>query len=174
MKERRATPRARCRLACRVLRGRDQIPARVLDVSEGGLCVLSPVELEVGYIVRIEIDVPARGPSEVQVRVWHVRKNQRPSTGEILWSVGMLMLKSDDSYKTLLPPARPIDALGPGVEDAADYLEAYRVRIQIRGEPRTRLLNLAATSEAEARRMALADVDESWSVVEVRKAIAGR
>jgi len=138
------------------------------------MCVLSPVELEKGYIVRVEIDVPTYGPSEVQVRVWHVRKNKKPTTGEILWSAGLLMLHSDDNYKHLLPPARPIDALGPEVKDAADYLEAFRVRIQIRGEPRTRLLNLAATSEAEARRLALEDVDKAWSVVEVRKALVDR
>jgi hypothetical protein len=136
--------------------------------------VLSPVELEKGYIVRVEIDVPTYGPSEVQVRVWHVQKNRKPATGEILWSAGMFMLQSDENYKRLLPPAKPIDALGSEVKDDAGHLEAFRVRIQIRGEPRTRLLNLAATSEAEARRLALKDLDAAWSVVEVRKALAAR
>ena len=143
----------------------------MLDISEGGLCVLSPVELEKGYILSVEIDVPAHGPSEVQVRVWHVRRNRKPSTGEVLWSVGMLLLKSDATYKRLLPPAKPIDALGAATRDDAEHLEAFRVRIQVKGEPRTRLLNLAATTEAEARKLALKDLDHTWSIVEIRQVI---
>ena len=38
--ERRRSPRAQCRLHGRVVRGRERIRVRVVDVSEGGLCLL--------------------------------------------------------------------------------------------------------------------------------------
>jgi len=169
MNERRKSPRMRCRLGCRVERGRDRIRARVLDVSEGGLCVLSPVELEKGYIVKVMIDIPSHGPVEVQSRVWHVRKNRNPTTQAIVWSVGMLLLKADAEYRRLLPHPQATAVEDDGTRDETDQFIAFRVRVQVRGEPRTRLLNLAASSEEEARRLALLDLDDSWSIVEVRQ-----
>ncbi|HEB89750.1 MAG TPA: PilZ domain-containing protein, partial [Deltaproteobacteria bacterium] len=65
-KERRKTPRGACRLPCSVLRGRERLRARVLDVSEGGLCLLSPVWLKAKQQFEITIDVPGAGQSRVR------------------------------------------------------------------------------------------------------------
>ena len=43
--EQRKEPRVRLRLNCTVRKKRKRFPARVLDVSEGGLCLLSPCNL---------------------------------------------------------------------------------------------------------------------------------
>ena len=71
--ERRKDPRVRCRLNCTVRKGRKRFPARVLDVSEGGLCLLSPVALRRKQSVVIQIEVPPRGPVEVEAVTWHTR-----------------------------------------------------------------------------------------------------
>ncbi len=175
MTERRKSPRARCRLHCRIRRGRDRIRARVLDISEGGLCLLSPVELKKGQSLEIEIDVPGQGASNIHAEVWHVRRTKSRSTRRWTWSAGMILEKSDDTYPRLFafaesdcPPGTPASATHRDPTEEAEELQVFRVRVQVQGEPRGRLLTLGATSEKEVRELAAAELDDSWVVTEVQ------
>ncbi len=177
MTERRKRPRTLCRLHCRIRRGRDRIRARVLDVSEGGLCVLSPVELKKGQPLEIAIDVPGHGVVNLQANVWHVRRAKSRSTRRWTWSAGMILAKSDDTYTRLLTPAKPTSqaeptasAHGDDPTGEAEELQVVRVRVQARGEPRSQLLTLAAATEEEARELAAEDLDSSCFITEVRPA----
>jgi hypothetical protein len=61
-----------------------------------------------------------------------------------------------------LPPGRnPIS-----VEDVGEP-ETFRVRVQARNGPRTRLLTLTADSKAQAEEIALRDLQPAWKVLEV-------
>ena len=171
MTEKRHSLRTRCRLHCRILRGRDRIRARVLDVSQGGLCVLSPVELQKGESLASEIDVPGHGTVNVQASVWHVRSTISKATRRKSWSAGLILTKSDDTDFGLFTFVAENGPLEPtaydGTTETEDGLNIFRVRVQIEGTPRSRILTLSAATEGEARDVATEDLEEPWSVVEV-------
>lgn len=167
VKDHRKSLRTQCRLSCRIRRGRDQIRARVLDVSDGGLCVLSPVELKKTQSLQIEIDIPGQGTARIEAWVWHVRSAKNPSTRRQTWSAGMVLVKSDDTYARLLPPAELNVSVKDDSSEKLDELQVFRVRVQMTGKPRTRLLTLAAATREEAHELAVADLDDSWTIIEV-------
>ncbi len=55
--------------------------ARLLDVSEGGLCVAASVRFKHKMTVKVVIDDPRHGPIEVEAVVWHERRFRQPSSG---------------------------------------------------------------------------------------------
>lgn len=168
MSERRKSPRTQCRLGCLIHRGRERIRARVLDISESGFCVLSAEELVKGQSLVVVIDVPNHGPAKVRADVWHVRRSKSPSSGKKIWSAGMLLVKSDDTYERLFAPTIFDSCEQEDVpQDEPDDLKVFRVRVQLRGEPRSRLLTLAAGTRQEAGQLALADLDHSWTITEI-------
>jgi hypothetical protein len=193
--ERRKSPRTRCRLHCTLRLGRRQIRARVLDVSEGGLCLLSPVALRPKQEVTLQIDVPPHGPVTVEAVAWHVRKLKTAPAST--FSVGMMISKAGEGFRALLPggDGRAVggeqvaealaqiaaqapqpdgelqeDAdLGLGEQDALPEtgLEVFRVRVKATQGPRTRTLTLSAGSAVEAEALARADLDDTWQILEV-------
>ena len=100
--DRRTSPRICCRLPCTVRAGRERVRARVLDVSESGLCLLSPVALKPKQKVVLQIEVPPHGPLEVEAVVWHMCK-VKSGTGRKAWSIGMMILQADARFQVLLP-----------------------------------------------------------------------
>ena len=171
MTEKRQSLRTQCRLHCRILRGRDRIRARVLDVSQGGLCVLSPVELQQGQSLGVAIDLSANDTVHVQADVWHVRSRKSNATRGNYWSAGLLITQSDDTYTRLFESTAEIDPHEQIASDCSTETEdariVFRVRVQIEGTPRRRILTLSAATEDEAREMATKDLEEPWSIVEV-------
>ena len=83
--------------------------ARVLDVSEGGLCLLSPVRLQPKQSVVVEIDVPRRGPVEVEAVAWHVRQVKSGREHRQAWSIGMMITSVGPGFETLLPEGATTD-----------------------------------------------------------------
>ena len=167
MNERRTSTRTRCRLGCLVYRGQDRIRTRVLDVSENGLCVVSPVELEKGQTLEIVIDVPNHGNARVTADVWHLRRVKNKTTGKRVWAAGMMIVKSDEAYARLLGFDAQNESADGAEDNERDDISVFRVRVKLHGQSRTRLLTLAADSEEEARRLALDDLDAKWTVIEV-------
>lgn len=100
--DRRKSPRNACRLNCAIWHGRKRVPARVLDVSEGGLCLLSPVALKAKQRIVIEIHVPPQGPVQVEAIAWHVRRVRSGGAGRKSWSIGMMVSKGGYGFQTLL------------------------------------------------------------------------
>jgi len=190
MDERRRSPRTQCRLHCRVRTERHRFEARVLDASEGGLCVLAPTAIRRGERVAIEIDLPSRGPIQVEATAWHARTQHSKATRRTFFSIGFVLDRADDGFASLLgsaspsaiASASPIGLREPTAPDDADAtaeleadadsigLRAFRVRTRAPSGPRTRLLSIAAQSEKEARLLALADLEAGWSVVEIAEA----
>jgi hypothetical protein len=188
MPERRQTQRAACRLRCRIAKDREQLPARIVDVSEGGLCLISPVWLKPNEKYQISIDVPGTGLAEVCVEVWHIRRETSKRTNSRIWIAGAILVDADDAYAKLLKAAvvanpeadRPVKTSRNGTKgagpinlpDPIDAIEPriYRIRCKAVGGPRSRVLSLAADTEAQARSLAIRDLGEAWTVLEVRKA----
>ncbi len=180
--------RTRCRLPCTVRIGTKRIRARVLDVSEGGLCVVVPVRFQRKTTVQIEIEHPRYGPIEVEAVVWHVRRFRQPSSGREGWAVGLLLSKGGPDFRALASPwsmwEKPAeDALealrneasksakpDPPAEDELELDEGpsvYRVRVRAVGTPRIRTLTLSATSEEAVREAVLTDLEGEWQVLDV-------
>lgn len=195
--ERRRAPRVNCRLHGRITRGRDRIRARIVDISEGGLCLLSPVALTPKQPLQIAIEVPGRETSTVHVEIWHIRlEKSRSSTGKI-WIAGAILRDADTAYAQLLEaaggaapsasgrqapvktehPASAPHATAPRPEakpataaiDSADP-RVFRLRCIAKGSPRSRMLTIAAESAVEALELARVDLGNEWSVLEALEA----
>ena len=124
-RDRRKSPRNSCRLTCTMHRSRKRIRARVLNVSEGGLCLLSPLRLEKKESLVLEIDAP-HGPVSVEARVWHVRQLKGGLAGRKTWSIGLMLTRAGDGFQTLLPASRrstPSDAALASQEELSAILD---------------------------------------------------
>lgn len=193
-KDRRRSPRAQCRLHGRITRGRESIRVRIVDVSEGGLCLLSPIWFDPKKPVQIAIDVPGRGVATVRVEVWHIRREKsRVSTNKV-WTAGAILVDSDGAYAQLLeaaglaggsqPPTTPRSS---GTNDsgakksepetaardlAIDSVDprVFRLRCKAKGSPRTRMLTIPAESEHAALALARKDLGTEWDVLEALEA----
>ncbi len=174
--------RTRCRLPCTVRKGTKRVRARVLDVSEGGLCVVAPVRFQHKMTVQIEIEHPRHGPIEVEAVVWHVRPFRQPSSGREGWAVGLVLSKGGPDFQAMWekPAEDALEALrnasksanpDPPAEDELELDEGpsvYRVRVRAVGTPRIRTLTLSATSEEAVREAVLTDLEGEWQVLEVQ------
>lgn len=115
--DRRRTPRTQCRLHGRVARGRERIRVRIVDISEGGLCLLTPLWLDPKKPVQIEIDVPGRGVSKVGVEIWHIRREKSRSSNNKIWIAGAILVDADGTYTSLLEAA----GLAPRTTEHGEY-----------------------------------------------------
>lgn len=153
--ERRQSPRIRCRLRCTLRRGRRRVRARVLDVSEGGLCVLSPVSLHPKQTLVVQIEVPPRGPVEVEAIAWHVRQVKAGSSGRKAFSIGMILSKAGPGFEILLPGgseasgAWAADALAEKLEDLTGQEAAAGLQPSAQDPPEEMALEEDALSAAE-------------------------
>ncbi len=175
MEERRKSRRKRCRLRCTILKGEERKRGCILDVSEGGLCLLSPIPFGRDESFAVQIDVPRIGVVEVRLLSWHVRRVSGRKIRNAAWSVGAVIVTADAGYSTLLPDGDVGRSAREGANAAINGvapndLKVFKVRVKQRTGPRTRLLSLTAADEEEARRLAVADVGSDWSVVDFRRA----
>ena len=181
--------RTRCRLPCTVRKGTKRVRARVLDICEGGLCVVAPVRFQHKMTVQIEIEHPRHGPIEVEAVVWHVRRFRQPSSGREGWAVGLVLSKGGPDFQALAsswsmgekPAEDALEALrneasksanpDPPAEDEPELDEGpsvYRVRVRAVGTPRMRTLTLSATSEEAVREAVLTALEGEWQVLDVK------
>jgi len=159
--ERRRSPRVQCQLPCEIQRGRDRAEGTVLDMSEGGLCVRTPLSAQQGEPVRVRIEGLA-SPLEVEALVWHARLVRRRDTREPCRVLGLMLSKAPEPWFELIPRA-PLQGEPP----AAGELRAFRIRVKHCQGPRTRILSLSAESEDEARSLAADELKGEWDVLEV-------
>lgn len=173
-------PRTRCRLPCTVTKGTRRVRARVLDVSEGGLCIVAPVRFQNKMTINVTIDDPRQGPVQVEAVVWHERPFKQPSSGRRGYATGLVLSKGGADFQALANPgaavAKPMvtPAQGPHAALCADEPEldaggpsVFRVRLKAVGSPRMRTLTLSAISEAAVREAVLTDLQGDWQVLDV-------
>ena len=129
------------------------------------------MSIEANSEVDITIDGPGLPQSVVRAEVWHVRRQLLRNSSRKIWIIGMMLSKSDDAYGKLLATAGV--AAEAEESDRSDALETdpeqrnFRIRVQERSGPRTRLLTLAAVTQFDARRLATRDLDPKWKIIEV-------
>jgi hypothetical protein len=108
-----------CRLNGRLARGRERVRVRIIDISEGGLCLLAPSWINPKEPISIAIEVPGRATATVQVEIWHIRREKSKTSTSKIWVAGAILRDADSAYAQLLeaaglaPPAgapTPIEA----------------------------------------------------------------
>ncbi len=157
--ERRRTPRVNCRLHGRITRGRERIRARIVDISEGGLCLLAPVALSPKQVVEIAIEIPGRETATVHVEIWHIRSERsRSSTGK-LWIAGAILRDADTAYAQLLEAAggatpAPRVEPPPSVKPPSPALAKPLLKADNEAEPEKAKRAPAAAREDSGRRAA--------------------
>jgi hypothetical protein len=183
MDERRKSPRIRCRLPCDIERdGRHAAgTGTAVDLSEGGLCIHTDLEVEQGQSLRIALATPGERRLELAALAWHVRR-VRNRSGQTFRVVGAMISEAPEAYYALVPraaprrargspsPAEPRPPAGAAPVEApgeAGELRTFRIRVKAVVGPRTRTLSLSATSEDEARALAVEDLRGEWEVLEV-------
>jgi len=88
---------------------------------------------------------------------------------KLLNAAGVLSSGVESAIETA--PNTPKQSGGAKAPEAIDTVDPiYRIRCKQTGGPRTRVLSLAADSEAQARSLATEDLGSSWTVLDVRKA----
>jgi hypothetical protein len=173
--------RKKRRMPCNVTFEGQQHNALVLDISPAGLFIQTSVKAKPGDRLDLKLSIPGE-TQRLSLQVEIVRKLTVPARllAVAHGGVGVRILNAPEAYYNF------IKALGSGTgsgeiksksagqktptEGAAAAEQPqrnYRVRVkQIQG-PRSRILDVAAGSEEDARSRALAELGEGWGVLQV-------
>jgi len=168
----------------------------ILDVSPGGLFIQSSAKIKPGDQLEIQTTLPGvEGRVKMQVEV--VRKVIAPAhlIKVARGGVGVRILSAPESYYQFMEtlgisadpgkganprakrpsadaqaePAPPVVESPPPAREAPPPAPQLRFRVRIKQArgPRSRTLEVAAGSEDEAQRRALAEVGDGWLVLGV-------
>ena len=172
--ERRKNSRLRCRLPCEILGPGNRASGTILDLSEGGLSIHTELEIDQGENLSIRFQTPEGEAIQVEALLWHSRQVRNRESGESAWVLGLMVSKASAAYSRLArrapaprqEPPSPSPVRDPdAVED--DELVGFRIRVKQCVGPRTRLLSLSATSDEEARALAVTHLGDDWEVLEI-------
>ncbi len=111
--------RVRCKLPCEIIiSAKRRTKGRVVTLSEGGLAVVTGLDLDQGDPIRLVIDPQGARPIRVSAIVWNDRL-QRSSSGREsrLHRLGCVISQPSDSFMALLgrllPPEREVASQTP-------------------------------------------------------------
>jgi hypothetical protein len=147
----------------------------VLDATARGLSVRTEADPEEGATLRVSLASRRGPPLDLEAVVWN-RRRVAGGAGEL--RLGLIVVRAPDDLPRRLGLAAdapetpaPRRASRPPVAGAVPdpAPRRYRVRVGQRAGSRTRWLTLAAASAEAAGRSALAALDGSWLVLEVRR-----
>jgi hypothetical protein len=111
MKERRRTPRHRCRLRVELQHRGQRREASLLDVSLSGLSIQVGIPLAQGDPVELSIE----GQVRVKALAWHTHRLKR--AGAATFVVGMMLSEVGPDYEALVARvagSRPVPRVAPG------------------------------------------------------------
>lgn len=157
-------PRFKKRVPCRLKVTDSAQSGMVLNVSRGGLFVQSGIGVSPGDAVHLDLKVGALAlPVDARV-VW--RRVVAPHLRSLsAGGIGLHIQYADDAYFGF------VAGLAVGTPAEADErapqgaLPSFRVRLRLRGSPRTRVLMVTAADEAEAHQRALDLAGCDWLVL---------
>ena len=175
MRDRRASPRHSCRIACQVHIGKDRHDATLVDVSSSGFSIRIDVELAQADHVELVVDAELR----IHAIAWRINRTR---TGFL---VGMMLSEVSPAYEALVertdrrrrpPPAAPqVEAdsarlvVEPESKPEPPASESWwRLRVKECDGPRTRNVTLSAATQALAIDKALLEIGPGWEVLEAR------
>ena len=168
-------------MPCNVTFEGQQHSGLVIDVSPGGLFIQTSAKARPGDLLDLKLSLPGE-TQKLPLQVEVVRKVVVPPRLLTVahGGVGVRILNAPEAYYSFMgtlgigsdPVESTAESSGAGTSEKAEAAgagpqQSYRVRVkQIKG-PRSRVLDLAASSEEDARNQALAELGEGWQVLEV-------
>ncbi|MBW2244729.1 MAG: PilZ domain-containing protein [Deltaproteobacteria bacterium] len=186
--ERRISRRIQRRAQCSIRQEAGEHQGMIVDVSEGGLAMVCPADLEIGSAA--EIEFPGMGqPIVVKALIWNQRR-VRYRRGES-FAYGCIVENPAADFLDLIPDEKPREANASGSvaadsEASVDFARAraglsethersgadrqprsFKVRVRQCAGSRTKTLTLVAANEDEAREEAQASLGAEWDVLEV-------
>lgn len=100
--------RVRCKLACEiVVSAKKRVHGRVVTLSEGGLAVVTALDLDQGDPIRLVIDPKGARPIRVSAIVWNDTMPQTASGESRLHRLGCVISEPSDSFVALLDRLLP-------------------------------------------------------------------
>jgi hypothetical protein len=166
MRERRGSPRHRCRVPCVLRQGAKEAQGVLLDVSLSGLSVQTSVELGQGDEVEV-----AAGKLRVPAIAWHARRTR---SGFV---VGMMLSGVSLDYERfvegLAPPRARAAGPRPPLTEIRQPESWWKLRVKEVDGPRTRVVTLAAETRERAVEQALREIGGGWEVLEARPTTPG-
>jgi hypothetical protein len=170
--ERRKFERQKQRLTCELVIGDRRHTGIVLDVSPTGLFVQTSASPPPGERLRVRLRRPGGGDVEVVASI--ARRYVVPSrlASVARGGIGLRIESGCDEYLELVHSAlrteeEPTPEPRASAPPQSSQCSAYRVRAKQTSGPRSRSLQVSAASEGEARRVASAQLDESWEILAV-------
>jgi hypothetical protein len=189
-REKRRSPRIRCRIPCEVRWSGGTSEATVRDVSAGGLSLQSSIAPAEGESLRVQIQLKHGRKVEVDGLVWH-RHRVRTRDGATGTLLGLVVSNPPEAFLELsrqphsLPAAPPAAAEAPAPQARAipdapegdpnedtlppvpDPGRRFQVRMKQDASPRSRVLSIEADSADEATALALERTGSGWAAIEV-------
>lgn len=178
-----AEPRFRKRIPCRLLLRESSYAGVMLNFSRTGLFVQTSATPSPGETVELKL-----GSVLVEAEaVWHRRVPQQlRSVSE--GGVGLRIRNAPETYYTLLAEAAGVTSVtrqttAPATRSAkpaaspkpaarrtvTDAEQRYRARVKRVDGPRSRTLEVRASSEQQARERALAEAGDGWQIAELER-----
>ena len=168
-------------MPCNVTFEGQQHSGLVIDVSPGGLFIQTSAKARPGDRLDLKLSLPGE-THKLPLQVEVVRKVVVPPRLLTVahGGVGVRILNAPEAYYNFM------ETLGIGSDTAefksesgdakmsekapaagAGPQQSYRVRVKQTEGPRSRILDMAASSEEDARDQALAELGEGWQVLQV-------
>ena len=173
--------RKKRRMPCDLMFEGQQHSGLVLDVSPGGLFIQTSAKAKPGDRLDLKLSLPGES-QKLPLQVEVVRKVVVPPRLLAIahGGVGVRILNAPEAYYTFMGSlgigsnsfeskenSRSDSASGEGAGAGAKPGESYRVRVKQTQGPRSRVLDVSAGDEEDARSQALAELGEGWEVLQV-------
>jgi hypothetical protein len=173
--------RKKRRMPCNVTFEGQQHSGLVLDVSPGGLFIQTSAKAKPGDRLDLKLSLPGE-TQKLPLQVEVVRKVVVPPRLLTIahGGVGVRILNAPEAYYNFMgilgigadpgelkSESSGAGTSGKGAAAGAQPQQSYRVRVkQIEG-PRSRILDVVASSEEDARSQALSELGEGWQALQV-------
>lgn len=174
-----ADPRYKKRLPCRVNLGASQYSGLIMNLSRSGLFVQTGAGPAPGERVDVAVQAPTATPDIILTsRVVWKRVVPPQLRNTLAGGIGVEIQYAPEAYYSLLEAVERLQTQVPRVRRArgegetdpgttGPVLLRYRIRLQQIGAPRSRTLEVDATSEPDARRRALDLAGPDWSITQI-------
>jgi|SRR5262245_1888244 len=179
----RVAKRARRRLACRLVVGRQRFSGVILDLSSSGIFVQTNAKPRPGEPVSLELSMPGqREPLRLEAQVARVKAVPARLVAVAQGGLGLRITNAPEGYYGFLSAILPEMAAAEDEEavELAQELVAevtaprvspapaahrYRVHVSQVGGARSRTLRIEANSPEEAAERALATAGDGWKLL---------
>jgi hypothetical protein len=188
----RRAERIKRRITCELLLDGRSYRGIVLDLSATGIFVQTEATPGPGERMRVRFHTAAGDEFEADAAVARRQVVPRELAGVVRGGLGLRIERPPESYFRLIGmegtseekarglgmatqivqnrPAGPAPAPEAPKPPPAPALPEYRVRVKQTAGPRSRTLKLGASSDADARRRALAELGSGWEILSIERA----